>query len=418
MFILLPWKVDVPQDRWPATNWLIIVAAVAVYVLQVADNLEFRARVEALRPALQQQGPNTPGTARRPVDPNVLQRIGPPPITYRLMLRGWSLKGLFGYMWLHGGVLHLAGNMLFLWIFGNAVCAKIGNVKFLLLYIFFGLCAGIAHLLFTGSPVLGASGAINGVVGLYLVLFYENEVTCLFAFWFILPYVRWFTVSSIWIILLSQAWNVLGAFVCGGGGQHVAYFAHLGGFAAGFGTGMLMCKMGWITMERYERSLWQMWEQRKQKQEQKEHALDADLVRLGLRAADIETPPVAAVPKRKSTPLPPLEPEATQRDPLSDAFVRTACACGKSIKVARQYVGRAVRCPHCGRSVVIPSQSDSFGTPLAPTTTKRDPAAARDGFIRLVCPCGKKLKVPAHYAGRSGKCPQCGAHLRIPPPLA
>jgi predicted RNA-binding Zn-ribbon protein involved in translation (DUF1610 family) len=222
------------------------------------------------------------------------------------------------------------------------------------------------------------------------------------------------TGASIWIILLSQAWNVLGAFVCGGG-NNVAYFAHLGGFAAGFGTGMLMCKMGWITMERYERSLWQMWEQRKQGREKP--ALDADLVRLGLRAADLETATDTQVPEHKTIPLPPLEPEATQRDLLTDTFVRTACACGRPIKVARQYVGRAVRCPHCGRSVVIPPQSESFGAALPPTTT-RQASAARDGFIRLVCPCGKKLKVPAHYAGRSGKCPQCGAHLRIPPPLA
>jgi DNA-directed RNA polymerase subunit RPC12/RpoP len=98
--------------------------------------------------------------------------------------------------------------------------------------------------------------------------------------------------------------------------------------------------------------------------------------------------------------------------------VRTACACGTSIKVARQYVGRAVRCPHCGRGVVIPPQSDAFGAPLPPTATRHAPAAAQDGFIRFVCPCGKKLKMPAHYAGRSGKCPQCGAQLRIPPPLA
>ncbi len=418
MFVLLPWKVDVPQERWPATNWLIIVATVAVFALQVADFFEYAARQREQSPTLQRQSPDAPPPAREPAEPNSPRKRLPPGITGELMLQGWSLKGLFGYMWLHGGLLHLAGNMLFLWVFGNAVCAKVGNVRFLLLYIFFGLCSGIAHLLFTPGSVVGASGAINGVVGLYLVLFFENEITCYFILWPIIPvYWRQFTVSSIWIILLSQAWNILGAFVCSGG-DGVAYFAHLGGFAAGFGTGLLMCKMDWITMERYERSLWQIWEQRKQRQGQERPSLDADLVRLGLRAEDIETSAAAPVPEHKSIPLPSLEPEATHRDPLSDSFVRTACACGKSIKVARQYVGRAVRCPHCGRGVVIPTQRDSFGAPLPPTSTRHAPAAAPDGFIRLICPCGKKLKVPAHYAGRGGKCPQCGAQLRIPPPLA
>ena len=137
-------------------------------------------------------------------------------------------------MWLHGGLLHLLGNLLFLWVFGNAVCAKIGNLRYLLLYVLLGVTAGIAHLLISRGAVIGASGAINGVVGMYLVLFYENEITCLFAFWLIVLYVRVFAVSSIWMILLWLLWDVVGALLPGG--SNVAYFAHLGGFAAASGS--------------------------------------------------------------------------------------------------------------------------------------------------------------------------------------
>ena len=118
-------------------------------------------------------------------------------------------------MWLHGGLLHLFGNLLFLWIFGNAVCAKVGNLRYILLYVLLGVVAGMAHLLTSRGAALGASGAVSGIVGMYLVLFYENEVTCLFAFWLILPYVRVFAVSSVWMIVLWLCWNIVGALLPG-----------------------------------------------------------------------------------------------------------------------------------------------------------------------------------------------------------
>lgn len=414
MFIILPWRVDVLRDRWPVMNWLIIAVTIAVFVLQIADRVQHESR--RVRPVPDgrryDRGPAAPPS--RSVEPAPQEPQEIPDITSELKLRGWSLKGLFGYMWLHGGLLHLLGNMLFLWIFGNAVCAKLGNLKYLPLYVVFGFAAGVAHLLGDSDPALGASGAINGVVGMYLVLFYENEITCLFAFWFIFPYLRWFEVSSIWMILFWLFWDIIGALV---GGSDVAYYAHLGGFAAGFGIALLMCKVGWIKMERYEKSLLQMLEGRKHVGE--ESPFDTDYARPGPSTAEREHPLEASPPAATAELRPAPLPESGSANPASassaDTFIRTACACGRTIRATRQYAGRTVRCPNCKQHVVIPHQTDFFG-PTAPGQRTRTSAPARthDHGIRFRCSCGKTLRVPAQHAGRAGRCPHCGAALTVP----
>jgi len=417
MFFLIPWRVDVPQERWPVMNWLILLALVAVFARQIADVIEYAAQHEAPTKDARPSAPRatTPSKPSAEAHPPKMQEI--PGITGQLMLRGWSLQGLLGHMWLHGGLFHLLGNLLFLWIFGNAVCAKIGNVRYLLLYVLVGVAGGVAHLLFSRGAVLGASGAINGIVGMYLVLFYENEITCVFAFWFILPYVRVFAVSSIWLILLWLCWNVVGALLQRG--AHVAYFVHLGGFAAGFGITLLMCKKGWITMEKYEKSLLQMWEERKRDKEKE--PLDAAYARLGLPMTDEERQPEASpqvqtpAPDHKPIPLPPLESEHAPEHHGSNGFIRTACACGNVIRVTHQYAGRTVRCPRCRQRIVIPDQTDFFGPapPLLDGVTgvlKRP----QDHCIQFTCTCGRRLTVPAQHAGRTGKCPRCGVRLKIP----
>ncbi len=410
MFILIPWKVDVPQEQWPAMNWLIILTLIAVFALQIADLIEHATRQDVR--AQDTREPDAPTSQGPTNDPAPQEDRQIPGVTGELILRDWSLKGLFGYMWLHGGLLHLAGNILFLWIFGNAVCAKLGNLRYCALYVLCGVAAGVVHLLFVSGPVLGASGAINGVVGMYLVLFYENEITCLFA-WLIPPIVRCFDVSSIWMILFWLLWDIVGVLR---GGAGVAYAAHLGGFAAGFGIAMLLCHKGWVTMERYEKSLLQAWRERKGADEP--GGLDADYTRLGI-PMPIEPQPEpspARTKEPKPIPLPELKPSNNRRSLSSRASIRTVCACGRDIKVSQQYAGRTVHCPGCGQSVVIPQQTDFFG-PAAqePAGPSPPPAQARDHSIRFACSCGKKIRVPARYAGRSGKCPQCGSRLQIPP---
>jgi len=414
---LIPWSVDVPQERWPVMNWLILVALVAIFVRQVADIIEYHAaqpdtQIQDTRSA--PRGSATPPP--RPGEPAPAKRQVIPGITGKLMLRGWSLTGLFGYMWLHGGLAHLLGNLLFLWVFGNAVCAKIGNLRYLFLYVLFGVAAGVVHLLGTRSAVVGASGALYGVIGMYLVLFYQNDVTCLFGLWFIVPlYVRSFTVSGIWLILARLAWDILGALAPGN--SNVAYLAHLGGFGTGFAVALLLCAKGWIVMERYEKSLVQMWQERRRGSEKESQAMA--YARLGLHLPDEE------LPQEAPDPSPPLEALAAFPPPTTPEFapipvgtpgsIRTACACGRTIRVIPQYASRTVRCPRCRQPVVIPRQTEFFGPDPQPFegSTRQN---TDDDFIHLVCSCGRKLKIPARHAGRTGKCPHCGSRFKVPPP--
>jgi len=134
---------------------------------------------------------------------------------------------------LHGGLLHLAGNMLYLWIFGNNIEDIMGHVKFLIFYLMCGAVAGTVQVVSSPDstiPTIGASGAISGVLGAYLIRFPRARV--LVVFWFLffirLIYVPALIVLGFWIFL--QVVNAVGA-PAGQGG--VAWYAHIGGFAAG-----------------------------------------------------------------------------------------------------------------------------------------------------------------------------------------
>ena len=414
MFLLIPWRVDVPQDRWPVMNWLILLALLGVFTLQIRDHIMYEAqqapRAPIVQPGVSQRAPAGPPAENRPEDPSEV-----PGITQDLLLQGWGLKGLLGYMWLHGGLSHLLGNLLFLWVFGNAVCAKVGNLRYILLYVLLGVVAGMAHLLTSRGALLGASGAINGVVGMYLVLFYENEVTCLFAFWpIVFFYVRWFAVSGIWIILLWLLWDIVGAL-----------------------RGRLQrrpCRPSRRVRRRVrgrsldvQEGLDYDGEVREvaapdvggAKRGPKKESLDAAYAQLGLqmtqeerrqeasRIAASSGPDVAPVTSVESS-LPPIRLGA-------EGFIRTACACGGVIRVTRQYAGRTVRCPRCRQGVVVPNRTDLFGpapspAPLPPARPKKP----KDDCIHFVCTCGKRMKAPVQYAGRSVKCSRCGARLKIP----
>ena len=85
-------------------------------------------------------------------------------------------------MWLHVGLIHLVGSIIFLWLFGNAVCSKIGNIFYLPIYVGLGLIAAASHNIFSNGTVIGASDAINDIVGMYLVFFPENAMDCFFLF--------------------------------------------------------------------------------------------------------------------------------------------------------------------------------------------------------------------------------------------
>ena len=156
----------------------------------------------------------------------VPQEPGPTPIWLTL------LTSIF----MHGGWLHIAGNMLFLWIFGDNVEHRIGHVLYLAFYLVAGIIASVAQILVdTDSviPTLGASGAISGVLGAYLVMFPTNRVT-VFLFRVLVP-VPAIVAIGMWAVL--QFISGFGAL--GGEGGGVAYMAHIGGFIAGVVAGFL-----------------------------------------------------------------------------------------------------------------------------------------------------------------------------------
>jgi membrane associated rhomboid family serine protease len=147
---------------------------------------------------------------------------------------------LFTSMFMHGGWLHLGGNMLFLWIFGDNVEHRIGHGLYVVFYVVAGIIASFAQILVdTDSviPTLGASGAISGVLGAYLVMFPTNRVT-VFLFRFLVP-VPAIVAIGMWAVL--QFINGFGSIAVteetGGGG--VAYMAHIGGFVAGVAAGIV-----------------------------------------------------------------------------------------------------------------------------------------------------------------------------------
>jgi len=158
------------------------------------------------------------------------------------------------HVFLHAGVAHLVGNMVFLLVFGNAVNAKLGHGLFLLAYFALGIVAGVAWLSFgDGAAALGASGAIMGLVGLFLVYFPRNDVNVFYLI-FIGPAARGgaFTISSYWLILLYVALDLLGFL---GPGSGVAHVAHLGGTAAGVAAGLLLLASGLVTSTEWEENL-------------------------------------------------------------------------------------------------------------------------------------------------------------------
>jgi len=202
--LFIPYRADVAITRWPIANFVLL----ALIVLCFGAQLSAPAGIAALEP---------------------------------FILTDWSASGLIGHIFLHGGVMHLVGNMIFLWVFGNAVCGKVGNVAYPFVFLGLGVFAGAMHLLFKGGAAVGASGAINGVVGMFLVWFPLNTISMLYFVWLLfIIRVGTFELSSYWLILLWLAFDILGASL---DLPSVAYWAHLGGFAAGFCLAALLTKL-------------------------------------------------------------------------------------------------------------------------------------------------------------------------------
>ena len=150
-----------------------------------------------------------------------------------------DIKGylsIFSSMFLHGGLLHLAGNMLYLWIFGDNIEYAIGHFRYFIFYLLVGIAAAVTQIMLDPTsdvPMIGASGAISGVLGAYLIKYPMNKVSILF---FLIIIIRVIKVPALIVLLLwfiFQVWNGyyhMNSGLAGG----VAWFAHIGGFVAGF----------------------------------------------------------------------------------------------------------------------------------------------------------------------------------------
>jgi len=141
---------------------------------------------------------------------------------------------VFTSMFLHGGYMHLIGNMLYLWIFGNNIEDAMGHGRFILFYLLTGVAASMAHFftdLNSEIPTIGASGAISGILGAYILLYPRAQVLVLIflGFFIRVMYIpAGFALGFYFVIQIFQ-----GALTFGQGGGGVAFFAHIGGFIAG-----------------------------------------------------------------------------------------------------------------------------------------------------------------------------------------
>jgi len=147
------------------------------------------------------------------------------------ILKGEGTFTLITAMFLHAGFLHLIGNMWFLWIFGDNVEYALGKIKFLLFYFLCGILSGLFNIFLTSGealsiPTIGASGAISGLLGGYLILYPKNKIRAFFLVLFtpIIFSVPAFFYIGIWFLY---------QFLSAGTPSSVAYFAHIGGFIAG-----------------------------------------------------------------------------------------------------------------------------------------------------------------------------------------
>jgi membrane associated rhomboid family serine protease len=217
--MLIPLKVYVPTDKRPWANYVLMAVIITVSLVGFADP-ELACRLA---------GVDLDSTGTSLASPMVSTEYLPLPV----LAVTSSL--------LHAGWFHLVGNMLFLWIFGNAVNYKLGQIGYLGLYLAAAFVGDMAHYMIEGTPMVGASGAINGVMGAFLVFFPRNDVTVFWVIW-IRPGIS--TLSSGWIILFWLAWDVL--FLALGSRGGTALWAHVGGFVTGFAMAAILALVGWI----------------------------------------------------------------------------------------------------------------------------------------------------------------------------
>ncbi|MDA1129836.1 MAG: rhomboid family intramembrane serine protease [Chloroflexi bacterium] len=171
---------------------------------------------------------------------------------------------IFTSMFIHGGFMHLAGNMMFLWVLGDNIEGRLGHVKYLVFYLLAGVAATLAQwAINTDStvPLIGASGAISGVVGAYLMLYPNNKIRALIIFFFITAV----EMRAIWLLGGWFVWQLIQGTLAFGlaDSVSVAFFAHIGGVVAGIVmAGLYKLATGEpVIPQRSNRNPWDDWYQ-------------------------------------------------------------------------------------------------------------------------------------------------------------
>jgi len=152
-----------------------------------------------------------------------MQQVGPLP----------AFLTLFTSMFMHGGFMHLAGNMLYLWIFGDNIEGALGHIRFIFFYFICGVVAAGAQIISAPDstiPMIGASGAVSGVLGAYLILYPRARVR---TFVFLGIFITFLRIPAVFLLGIWILGQIINAMIFNPGSPGVAWFAHLGGFFAG-----------------------------------------------------------------------------------------------------------------------------------------------------------------------------------------
>jgi membrane associated rhomboid family serine protease len=220
--LFLPIRTDSPVRRLPLANYALIALNVLAYLstnllVDLAGGAEWNPK------------------GRLALDP-----------------RNLELAQFFTYLFVHDGLLHLLGNLLFLWLFGNSVNCKMGQAAYLLFYLASGVFAGVGFAVGGTSPCVGSSGAIAGITTAYLVLFPRAYVTVLYWIWFYLGTTH---VQAMWLIVLKVIlWDniIAPGLEAGPGMVQVAYSAHIAGYLFGFVTCGLLLLLRALPRDQYD----------------------------------------------------------------------------------------------------------------------------------------------------------------------
>lgn len=268
--MLIPLGTDRPLRRTPVVTYALLALNVLAFLVQAALS----------------------GNPRNPMTADIWAFVLVPGDS------GWWTW--LSYAFLHGNPLHLLGNMLFLWVFAQAVEDRFGHLGFSVFYLVGAVATGGAHALFSGSPVIGASGAVACCTGAYLVMFPLANVRVLF-FLFIIGINLW----PAWLfIVFAVSWDLI---TWAMGGMGIAVEAHLGGYAYGFAVAFVLLATRVVPREPYD--LFTAFNQKRRRGQ----------IRSAVRGAGWDKPMAAKTPRREK-PKPPADTAAELRRGIEGAL--------------------------------------------------------------------------------------------------